>query len=125
MGWSDRVGTNYQNGRPRATVYSRPWIPRVEVDTMPAMADTPPDQVTAEAPSLANTARWMVILVGTLYLLRELGPILKPLFLAVLVGYIVLPVHLTVKKWVPGRLSLAASGVLAVGVDPLVAAAVG
>ncbi|HEX3148675.1 MAG TPA: AI-2E family transporter [Gemmataceae bacterium] len=76
------------------------------------MADAPPDDVTAEAPSLATTARWMVILVGTLYLLRELGPILKPLFLAVLVGYIVLPVHLTVKKWVPGRLSLAASGVL-------------
>src|SRR3954469_1703388 len=68
--------------------------------------------VTAEAPSLADTARWMVILVCGFFLLRELGPILKPLFLAVLLGYVVLPLHLAVKKWVPGRLSLAASAVL-------------
>src|SRR3954447_3582174 len=67
---------------------------------------------TAEAPSLADTARWMVILVCGFFLLRELGPILKPLFLAVLLGYVVLPLHLAVKKWVPGRLSLAASAVL-------------
>src|SRR6478609_7842812 len=68
--------------------------------------------VTAEAPSLADTARWMVILVCGFFLLRELGPILKPLLLAVLLGYVVLPLHLAVKKWVPGRLSLAASAVL-------------
>jgi AI-2 transport protein TqsA len=67
---------------------------------------------TAEAPSLADTARWMVILVCGFFLLRELGPILKPLLLAVLLGYVVLPLHLAVKKWVPGRLSLAASAVL-------------
>lgn len=77
------------------------------------MAPKPPAKdVTAEAPSLADTARWMVILASAFFLLRELGPILRPLFLAVLLGYVVLPVHLWVKRFVPGRLSLAVSVVL-------------
>lgn len=76
------------------------------------MSDTPPPGPTAEAPTLATSARWVVILAGTYFLLRELGPILKPLFLAVLLGYVILPVHLQVKKWVPGRLSLLASAIL-------------
>src|SRR5262245_14428174 len=77
------------------------------------MAPKPPTiHVTAEAPSLAETARALVILVCAYFLLRELGPILKPVLLAVLLAYIILPVHLTVKKWVPGRLSLAASAIL-------------
>src|SRR5436190_8188252 len=76
------------------------------------MIEPQPTPATAEAPSLASAARWVVILVGTFYLLRELGPILKPLFLAVLIGYVILPIHLAVKKRVPGRLSLAASAIL-------------
>jgi AI-2 transport protein TqsA len=73
----------------------------------------PPSTVpTAEAPSLATAARWVVILVGSYFLLRELGPILKPLFLAVLLGYVIVPFHLAVKKRVPGRLSLVATGIL-------------
>ena len=72
----------------------------------------PPPTPTAEAPSLADAARWMVILAAAFFLIRELGDILKPLFLAILVAYVVLPVHLAVKKRVPGRLSLAASAVL-------------
>jgi AI-2 transport protein TqsA len=74
------------------------------------MAETPNNNETAEAPSVATTASWVVILVGSFFLLRELGDILKPLCLAVLVGYVVLPIHLWVKRFVPGRLSLAASG---------------
>jgi AI-2 transport protein TqsA len=54
----------------------------------------------------------MVILACAFFLLRELGPILKPLLLAVLVAYVVLPVHLAVKKRFPGRLALVASAVL-------------
>jgi AI-2 transport protein TqsA len=76
------------------------------------MDEPPPPGPTAEAPTLATSARWIVILVGSFYLLRELGPILKPLFLAVLLGYVILPFHLQVKKWVPGRLSLVASAIL-------------
>lgn len=76
------------------------------------MSEPPPPGPTAGAPSLATAARWVVILAGSYFLLRELGPILKPLFLAVLLGYVILPVHLQVKKWVPGRLSLAASAIL-------------
>jgi AI-2 transport protein TqsA len=78
-------------------------------ESQPTEPTTPP---AAEAPSLATAARWIVILVGTYYLLRELGPILKPLFLAVLIGYVILPIHLAVKKRVPGRLSLVATGAL-------------
>jgi len=78
------------------------------------MSEPQPTTPTAEAPSLATAARWVVILVGTFFLLHELGPILKPLFLAVLLGYVILPIHLEVKKRVPGRLSLAASAVLSV-----------
>jgi AI-2 transport protein TqsA len=78
------------------------------------MSDEPSPGPTAEAPTLATAARWVVILVGTFFLLRELGPILKPLFLAVLLGYVILPFHLAVKKHVPGRLSLVATGILSV-----------
>lgn len=76
------------------------------------MSDAPPPGPTAEAPSLATAARWVVILAGAVFLLRELGPVLKPLFLAVLLAYVILPVHLAVKRRVPGRLSLAASALL-------------
>jgi AI-2 transport protein TqsA len=76
------------------------------------MNEPPPPGPTAEAPSLATASRWIVILVGSYFLLRELGPILKPLFLAVLLGYVILPIHLQVKKRVPGRLSLVASAIL-------------
>jgi AI-2 transport protein TqsA len=76
------------------------------------MKEPPPPGPTAEAPSLATASRWIIILVGAFFLLRELGPILKPLFLAVLLAYVILPFHLMVKKWVPGRLSLVASAIL-------------
>lgn len=76
------------------------------------MSDAPKPGPTAEAPTLATAARWVVIAVGSFYLLRELGPILKPLLLAVLLAYVILPFHHAVKRWVPGRLSLVASGVL-------------
>lgn len=74
------------------------------------MAPKPPAKdFTAEAPSLADTARWMVVVAAGFFLLRELGPILRPLLLAVLLAYVVLPVHLAVKKWFPGRLALVMS----------------
>lgn len=77
------------------------------------MGDTPPAEPTAAAPSLATVARWVVILAGAYFLLRELGDILKPLFVAVLIGYVILPVHLWVKRRIPGRrLSILASAVL-------------
>lgn len=79
---------------------------------MPAMTDPPPDGPTAEAPPLAVAARWMILLVGGVFLLRELGDILKPLCLAVLLGYVILPIHFQVKKYFPGRLSLVASAAL-------------
>jgi AI-2 transport protein TqsA len=78
------------------------------------MADPPPAEPTAEAPSLATAARWVVVLVGAFFLLRELGPILRPLFLAVLLAYVVLPVYLAVKSRFPGRLALVVVAMLSV-----------
>jgi len=85
------------------------------------MSEPPPPGPTAKSPTLAAAARWMVIVVGAFFLIRELGPILKPLFLAILLGYVLLPIHLAVKKRVPGRLSLVASGILSVIVIVLTA----
>lgn len=64
---------------------------------------------TSDSPTLANVARWMIIVGIGFFLLRELGDILKPLFLAILLGYVILPLHLQVKRRVPGKLSLVAS----------------
>ena len=72
----------------------------------------PPPGPVAAAPPLATAAHWMILLVGGVFLLRELGDILKPLCLAVLLGYIILPLHFQVKKYFPGRFSLVASAVL-------------
>lgn len=87
------------------------------------MAEPPPPP-TAEAPSLAAASRWVVILVGAFYLLRELGPILRPLFVAVLLGYVILPVHLAVKKHFPGRLALAVVAMLSVALLLLLTAGI-
>jgi AI-2 transport protein TqsA len=66
----------------------------------------------------------MVIIVCGIFLLRELGDILKPLFLAVLVGYVVLPIHLWVKSHVPGRLSILATASLSLAALCLVTAVI-
>ena len=58
-------------------------------------------------PIPSSRLKLAVILACAFFLLRELGPILRPLLLAVLLAYVILPVHLAVKRWVPGRLSLA------------------
>ncbi len=85
------------------------------------MSDTPTEP---QPTNLATAAQWIILLAGGLYLLRELGDILKPVFLAVLVAYVVLPVHFWVKKGIPGRLALVASALLSLGVLFLVTALV-
>ncbi|HJZ90267.1 MAG TPA: AI-2E family transporter [Gemmataceae bacterium] len=88
------------------------------------MSELPPPRSATEAPTLATAARWVVILVGTFFLLRELGPILKPLLLAVLLGYVILPFHLAVKRRVPGRLALVVSATLSLLVILLLTAGI-
>src|SRR5262245_2574036 len=88
------------------------------------MSELPPSRPTTEAPTLATAARWVVILVGVFFLLRELGPILKPLLLAVLLGYVILPFHLAVKRRVPGRLALVVSAILSLLVILLLTAGI-
>lgn len=67
-----------------------------------------------EQSSLAAAARWLIILAVSWFLLRELGIIIKPLLLAVLVGYVIIPIHAQVKKRVPGRLSIATMALLSI-----------
>ena len=70
------------------------------------------DQTAAESPPLATLARVMVVLTASLFLLRELGGILKPLLLAVLFAYVIIPIHQKVKQRVPGRLAVITLSVL-------------
>jgi AI-2 transport protein TqsA len=86
------------------------------------MTEPPPPTPTAAAPSLATAARWVVILVGGFFLLRELADILKPLFVAILLGYVILPIHLGVKRFIPGRLSVIGSTILSLIILFLLAA---
>ena len=72
-------------------------------DRQPAVPDP-----TAGLPTLAAVARWLIIVTAGFFLLRELGAILKPLLLAVLFAYIIIPIYQRVKKRVPGRLAIAA-----------------
>ncbi len=76
-------------------------------DRQPAVPDP-----TAGLPTLAAVARWMVIVTAGFFLLRELGAILKPLLLAVLFAYIIIPIYHRVKKRVPGRLAIVAVAAL-------------
>jgi len=66
----------------------------------------------AESPTLATVARWMLIVTAGFFLLRELGVILKPLLLAVLFAYIIIPIYHRVKERVPGRLAIVAVAAL-------------
>jgi AI-2 transport protein TqsA len=77
------------------------------------MSTTKPDAEHSSS-SLAATARVLVILAASWFLLRELGVILKPFLLAVILGYIIIPLHTQVKKRVPKGLSVVASAVLTI-----------
>lgn len=58
---------------------------------------------TPEVPSIAIVGWAMLILTCGLFLLRELGSILKPLLLAVLFAYVIIPFHQRIKQRVPSR----------------------
>jgi AI-2 transport protein TqsA len=86
------------------------------------------DDSTRELIWLESVALWIVILAGGWYLLRELGVILKPLLLAVLLGYIIIPIHTAVRRRFHGKVSvvvLAALPVIAIlGLASLIQTAV-
>jgi AI-2 transport protein TqsA len=67
---------------------------------------------------LYSLAAAVVCAAGGWYLLKELAPLLRPLILAVFLGYTILPFHRRLSQWVPSRLAgpllalLAAAAVL-------------
>jgi AI-2 transport protein TqsA len=56
---------------------------------------------------LFNAAALLVVAALSWYLLRELGPLLRPLFLAVFLCYIIVPVHLRLTRRIPRPVSVA------------------
>ncbi|WP_020468298.1 AI-2E family transporter [Zavarzinella formosa] len=75
-------------------------------------SEPPSVSVVESSPPLATVAWVMIILTTGLFLLRELGVILKPLLLAVLFAYVIIPFHQRVKQRVPGRFAIVAVAVL-------------
>lgn len=65
----------------------------------------PPAAQTAAAVVVAAAAGW--------WLLRELGPVLRPLLIAVLLGYVILPYHARLRKRMSGAMALLVLGALA------------
>jgi len=80
----------------------------------------PPNTTPTESVTLKVAARWFVIIAAGWYLLRELGPVLKPLFMAVLIAYILLPMYSQVKQRTPRKLAPIVFAILAIGVVILV-----
>ncbi|MEZ6142179.1 MAG: AI-2E family transporter [Zavarzinella sp.] len=62
--------------------------------------------MTTTNSNLASVARWIVILAGAWYLLQELAVVLKPLFLAVLCAYVILPAYFHIRTRLPKNFSL-------------------
>jgi AI-2 transport protein TqsA len=58
-----------------------------------------------ELTPLYALAAAVVCAAGGWYLLKELAPLLRPLFLAVFLAYTILPVHRRLSEWVPSRLA--------------------
>jgi AI-2 transport protein TqsA len=71
--------------------------------------------------TLYATAACLVIAAASWYLLRALADVLRPLFLAVLVCYALVPLHGYLKRWLPGMASVALLAVAAAGLLALLA----
>jgi AI-2 transport protein TqsA len=81
-------------------------------------ADGSGDQPTPRLPdssTLWTIACWVVIAAGSWYLLKEFALLLRPLFLAVFLCYIFVPIHLRLKQRFPGVVSLILMVVVPVG----------
>jgi len=56
--------------------------------------------------TLATVAGWLVIGAASWYLLKEFAGLLRPLLLAVFLCYIILPVHVRLRRGIPGIASI-------------------
>ena len=77
---------------------------------MPDQPDCRPAEPEKSRPDQAprvTVATWLVIAAAGWYLLRELAGLLRPLFFAVFLAYIILPVHLRLRRRIPAFASVA------------------
>lgn len=70
---------------------------------------------------LWNLAACLVIAACSWFLLRELAPLLRPLFLAIFLCYIIIPLHLRLTRYVPGPVSMVTLAVVSVVLTYLLA----
>jgi AI-2 transport protein TqsA len=71
-------------------------------DDLTGEAARSPDGRRRGAASSWAVLRWLLVIATTWFLLKELAPILRPLFLAVFLAYVILPVGVYVKGHVRG-----------------------
>src|SRR4051812_431816 len=82
-----------------------------ELIAEPSPAPTPPGPSRAEPLALFALAAGLVAAATSWYLLKELGPLLRPLVLAIFLAYLVVPIH----QWLRRRVSTSVSAVLIIG----------
>src|SRR6476660_7462987 len=70
-----------------------------------------PDRPREEPLSLFALAAGLVVAATSWFLLKELGPLLRPLVLAIFLAYLVVPIH----QWLRCHVSAIASAVVIVG----------
>lgn len=81
-----------------------------------SQSDSPYPPAPTENATLKAASRWFLIAASGWYLLQQLGPVVKPLLLAVLIAYVLLPIYSQVKKRTPRRFALVVFGILSIGV---------
>lgn len=70
----------------------------------------------ATASTLRIAATWVVLIAGSWWLLNELAAVLRPLLVAVFLGYVLMPYYSRLCRWVPAPLAITLIGGVATGI---------
>src|SRR5262245_50531236 len=74
-----------------------------------------PERSRRDTATLTTVALCLVIAAASWFLLRELAGLLRPLLLAIFLGYVILPAHLRLRQRVPAPASVLALAGATVG----------
>jgi AI-2 transport protein TqsA len=81
----------------------------------------PPGAPRPDLTTLAIVTGWLIIAAASWYLLKEFAGLLRPLLLAVFLCYIILPVHIWLKRTFPGYVAVGVMVGVSVGLLYLLA----
>src|SRR5215213_717023 len=76
-----------------------------QLDRDPRASTGLPDRTHEEPLSLFSLAAGLVAAAASWYLLKELGPLLRPLVLAIFLAYLVVPIHHRLRRHVSATVS--------------------